>query len=66
MRQFNVRLPETTIDRIKQLSKIYGSQAKVVIAAIENLHTKDIEMIGKQSPQCCNDLGQEQQNQIIH
>ena len=43
-KQLNIRLPETTIDRINQLAKIYGSQAKAVIAAVEHLHTKEIEM----------------------
>jgi len=42
--QLNVRLPQPTIDRTNQLAKIYGSQAKVIIVAIELLHTKEFEM----------------------
>lgn len=36
-KQLNVRLPEVVIDDLNQLSKRYGSQAKALIAAIENL-----------------------------
>jgi len=42
--QLNVRLPDPTIDRINELVDDYGSQAKVIIAAVENLHTKEKEM----------------------
>lgn len=42
--QVNVRLPQPTINRLGELAEIYGSQAKAIIAAIENLHTKEIEM----------------------
>lgn len=42
-KQLNVRLPEVVIDDINELSEIYGSQAKAVIAAITNLK-KEIEM----------------------
>ena len=43
MKQFNVRLPEVTIRRIKRLAILYGSQSKAIIAAVERLH-KEIEM----------------------
>lgn len=36
-RQLNVRLPEVVIDDLSQLSKTYGSQAKALIVAIQNL-----------------------------
>jgi Arc/MetJ-type ribon-helix-helix transcriptional regulator len=42
-KQLNVRLPEVVIDDLNDLSKIYGSQAKALIAAITNLQ-KEIEM----------------------
>jgi Arc/MetJ-type ribon-helix-helix transcriptional regulator len=42
-KQLNVRLPEVVIDDINELSEIYGSQAKAMIAAITNLK-KEIEM----------------------
>lgn len=42
--QVNVRLPQPSIDRLNDLTKKYGSQAKAIIAAIENLHTKETEM----------------------
>ena len=42
-KQLNVRLPEVIIDDLNNLSKVYGSQAKALIAAITNL-TKEIEM----------------------
>lgn len=46
-KQINIRLPQPTINRLKDLVKSYGSQAKAVIAAIELLHTKEIEMAAK-------------------
>jgi hypothetical protein len=42
--QINIRLPQPSIDRLNDLTKKYGSQAKAIIAALENLHTKEIEM----------------------
>lgn len=42
-KQLNVRLPGVVIDDLNELSKIYGSQAKVLIAAVTSLH-KEIEM----------------------
>lgn len=42
--QVNVRLPQPTINRLGELAELYGSQAKAIIAAIENLHTKEIQM----------------------
>lgn len=45
--QINVRLPQPSIDRLNDLTKKYGSQAKAIIAALENLHTKEIEMEAK-------------------
>lgn len=42
-KQLNVRLPEVVIDDLNQLSKIYGSQAKALIAAIVNLK-KEMKM----------------------
>lgn len=44
--QVNIRLPQPTIDRLRELAELYGSQTKAVIAAIENLHTKEVEMKG--------------------
>lgn len=43
-KQLNIRLPEPTIDRINELAEDYGSQAKVIIAAVEQLHTKESVM----------------------
>lgn len=43
--QVNIRLPQPTINRLGELAELYGSQAKAIIAAIENLHTKDIEIM---------------------
>jgi len=45
--QFNARLPKPTIKRIKQLAKDYGSDAKVIMAAVELLHTKEAKMSNK-------------------
>lgn len=42
--QINVRLPQPSVSRLSDLTKKYGSQAKAIIAALENLHTKEIEM----------------------
>jgi len=42
-KQLNVRLPEVVIDDLNELSEIYGSQAKAMIAAITNLK-KEIDM----------------------
>lgn len=45
-KQLNVRLPEVVIDDLNELSKIYGSQAKALIVAIQNLK-KDVAMSEK-------------------
>ena len=42
MTQLNIRVPDLTIEKINDLATKYGSQAKAVIAAIENLHRKEI------------------------
>jgi len=43
MTQLNVRLPDVVIDEINELAEEYGSQAKVIIAAVSKLR-KEIEM----------------------
>ncbi len=40
--QFNVRLPDITVQKINDLATKYGSQAKTVVAAVEELHRKEI------------------------
>lgn len=42
-KQLNVRLPEVVIDDLNQLAKVYGSQAKALIAAITSIK-KEIKM----------------------
>lgn len=41
--QLNVRLPDVVIAEINELAEDYGSQAKVIIAAVSKLR-KEIEM----------------------
>lgn len=38
--QLNVRLPDVVIDQINELVNEYGSQAKVIIAAVATLRTE--------------------------
>ena len=45
-KQLNVRLPEVVIDDLNQLSKTYGSQAKALIVAIQNLK-KDVATVSE-------------------
>jgi len=42
MTQLNIRVPDLTIEKINDLANKYGSQAKAVIAAVENLHKQEI------------------------
>lgn len=42
MTQLNIRVPDATIEKINALAATYGSQAKVVIAAVENLYRKEL------------------------
>lgn len=42
MTQLNVRLPDITVQKINDLAAKYGSQAKAVVAAVEELHRKEI------------------------
>jgi CRP-like cAMP-binding protein len=40
--QFNVRLPGITVQKINDLATKYGSQARAIVAAVENLHKQEI------------------------
>jgi hypothetical protein len=42
MTQLNIRVPSLTLEKINDLAGKYGSQAKAVIAAVENLHKQEI------------------------
>jgi hypothetical protein len=42
MTQLNIRVPDLTIEKINALATTYGSQAQVVIVAVENLYRKEL------------------------
>jgi len=56
--QLNVRLPDVVIDEINELAEDYGSQAKVIIAAVSMLKTEtEITKMSRQFYAAYNSYG---------